>query len=197
MTPSSSAFAPGLLPLLIAGAFACTGGIDAPADGAPSGGGSGSVGVAGGAGLGPTGGSGVTSCGDDSEPSAQVMRRLTSSEYALSLQELFGLSAPPDVSQIPADGEQEGFRTIAALQSLSDQPLRAYVDIASKLGAELMADEARRAKVLGCAPSASDCLSGFVARFGKLASRRALAPAEVEGVVSRAQASGTSESDRF
>lgn len=197
MTPSSSAFAQSLLPFLVCGAFACTGGIDAPADGAASGGASGSVGAAGSAGLGTTGGTGVTSCGDESQPSAQVMRRLTSSEYSLTLQELFGLEAAPDVSQVPADGEQEGFRTIAALQSLSDQHLRAYVDIAAKLGTELMADEARRQKVLGCAPSASDCLAGFVARFGKLAYRRALTQAEVDGLVTRAQASATSEADRF
>jgi hypothetical protein len=122
---------------------------------------------------------------------------LTSGEYQLSLQELFALPAAPDVSQVPADGEQEGFRTIAALQSLSDQHLRAYVEIASKLGTELMADTTRRAQVLGCEPAASDCLASFVTRFGKLAYRRPLTPPEVDALVTRAQSSATGVEDRF
>ncbi|RYZ02412.1 MAG: DUF1592 domain-containing protein [Myxococcales bacterium] len=196
MTSSSSAFAQSVLPFLVFAALGCNGGGEPPVDAAPSGGGSGSVGSGGSAGLGSSGTSPV-SCADEAQPSAQVLRRLTSTEYQLSLQELFGLATPPEVSQVPADGDQEGFRTIAALQSLSDQHLRAYVDVASKLGTALLADEARRTKVLGCMPSASDCLPAFVARFGKLAYRRALTQLEVDSLVMRAQTSATSVEDRF
>lgn len=196
MTPFSSVLARSTLPWLAWGSLACTGGVD----GAPSpmgSGGSGSLGASGSSGLAAGGSSSPANCADETQASEQVLRRLTSMEYQLSLQELFALPAAPDVSQVPIDGEQEGFRTIAALQSLSDQHLRAYGDVAFKLGTELMTDDARRTAVLGCAPTAPECLASFVARFGKLAYRRPLTAAETTSLVTRAEASSPSVEDRF
>src|SRR6185436_15005616 len=80
---------------------------------------------------------------------SSVMRRLSKLEYRLTLQDLFRLPAAPDVTGVPEDGEQDGFRTIAALQSVSDGHLRAYLGIAETLGRDLMADAARRQTVVG------------------------------------------------
>jgi hypothetical protein len=125
------------------------------------------------------------------------MRRLSKLEYRLTLQDLFRLPAPPDISQVPEDGEQDGFRTIAALQSVSDGHLRAYLDIAESLGRDLMADTARRQSVIGCDPAQADCLSKFITSFGKLAYRRALDPTEVSSLSAKAIAAARNNDDRF
>ncbi len=194
MPVTSPAITRGLLPGLALLALACQGIIG----GTSSGNGSGAAGAA--TGGNPGGGGGGTApaaCTTERDASALVLRRLTSTEYELTLQELFALGSTPDVSSLPKDGDQEGFRTIAALQSLSDQHLRAYGDIASKLGQALLADSARRARVLGCEPSASDCLASFSARFGRLAYRRPLSEVELNDLLTRARAVGVDEQDRF
>ena len=80
---------------------------------------------------------------------------------------------------------------------MSAQHLRAYIDRAHGLADELLADTARRAKVLGCEPTASGCLRGFVTRFGKLAFRRPLETAEIDTLVNRATADALDTTDQF
>ncbi|WP_437724121.1 DUF1592 domain-containing protein [Sorangium sp. So ce861] len=129
--------------------------------------------------------------------SPSVLRRLSRLEYQLTLQDLFQLAEPPVVDSIPEDTGQGGFRTIAALQNVSDQHLRAYLAMAESLGQELMVDEARRASVLGCEPEAADCLERFVQRFGKLAYRRPLSTEEVSDLVGRASEVAQDRADAF
>jgi hypothetical protein len=69
-------------------------------------------------------------------------------------------------------------------------PSRALVEaaksIADKAAARLLADPTNRARVLGCMPTGpmdSACLKSFVARFGRRALRRPLAPEEVDRYV--------------
>lgn len=130
-------------------------------------------------------------------PSPSVLRRLSRIEYQLTLQDLFQLDEPPAIDAIPEDTGQGGFRTIAALQNVSDQHLRAYLATAETLGEELMADTARRASVLGCEPGAAGCLESFVRRFGKLAYRRPLDADEVNDLVGRAKEVARDELDAF
>ncbi|HEX6764247.1 MAG TPA: DUF1587 domain-containing protein, partial [Polyangiaceae bacterium] len=168
------------------GAAAGTGAVGAGTGGAAGASGSSSA-ASGGAGNGTsTGGtSGVTGGGsggvggqacadiDANETGSGVLRRLTKLEYGLTLEDLFALSAPPNLDGIPDDNARDGFRTSAAHQPVMDQQLlRAYLDRAKGLASELMQDSARRTTVIGCDPAASDCLGAFVARFGKLAFRR-------------------------
>ncbi|WP_234023545.1 DUF1592 domain-containing protein [Sorangium cellulosum] len=127
--------------------------------------------------------------------SPSVLRRLSRLELQLTLQDLFQLAEPPSVDNIPEDTGQNGFRTIAALQNVSDQHLRAYLGMAETLGQELMADEARRARVIGCEPGAADCLASFVSHFGKLAYRRPLIAEEVSDLVARANEVAQDEQD--
>lgn len=128
---------------------------------------------------------------------ASPLRRISSSEYQLTLQDLLQLPSPPSLDGLPADTEKEGFRVFAEVQTISAQHLRAYLQKAQELGAALMSDATRRAKVLGCEPNAPSCLEDFVTRFGRLAYRRALSEAEVAALVTRAEADALDVSDRF
>lgn len=110
---------------------------------------------------------------------------------------MFQLSAPPSLEGVPADTDKDGFKTFAEVQSVSPQHLRGYLAKASELANALFADTARRARVLGCEPTATDCLRSFVTRFGKLAYRRPLEAAEVDSIVSGATQNGVDQTDHF
>ena len=128
---------------------------------------------------------------------SSILRRLSSLEYQLTLQDLLQLSAPPSLEGLPADTEKDGFKVFAELQTVSAQHLRAYLSKAQELGTALLADSKRRAAVLGCEPSAADCLKGFVTRFGRLAYRRALTAEEIDALVARAERDALDTNDRF
>lgn len=127
---------------------------------------------------------------------ATPLRRLSNLELQLTLQDLFQLAEPPSVETIPPDNDKEGFKTFADAQTISAQHLRAYSDKARELADALLSDAARRRRVLGCEPSASDCLRSFIARFGRLAYRRALAMDELDGLTKRAQDNGLDANDQ-
>jgi hypothetical protein len=128
---------------------------------------------------------------------AGVLRRLSRDEYRLTLQDLFQLEEPPAVDRVPEDAQQNGFRTIAALQGLSDQHLLAYLEVAEQLGAELMANPTRRDRVLGCDATESGCLRKFVERFGRVAFRRALSAEEASSLAEAAQTAATDDTDAY
>jgi len=156
--------------------------------------GAGSSTGAGGAGNSPAGQT-CAQVGLDSSPS--VLRRLSNLEYQLTLQDLFQLSAPPTLDGIPPDVDRDGFRTYASIQTVSAQHLRAYIDRAHALADQLMADTARRSRVLGCEPTASGCLRAFLGRFGRLAYRRPLETVELDAIVNRATADALDATDQF
>jgi Protein of unknown function (DUF1592)/Protein of unknown function (DUF1588)/Protein of unknown function (DUF1587)/Protein of unknown function (DUF1585)/Protein of unknown function (DUF1595) len=143
--------------------------------------------------------------GDPSQPAdctktdtgPSVLRRLSKLEYRLTLQDLFHLPAPPEAAQVPEDGQQDGFHTIAALQNVSDGHLRAYLEVAETLGKELMADAPRRQAVLGCDAAQAACLKTFITTFGKLAYRRSLDDQEASALANKAVMVGRSNDDRF
>ncbi|HKO52629.1 MAG TPA: DUF1592 domain-containing protein [Polyangiaceae bacterium] len=158
-----------------------------------------------GAGAGAPSGSGGASGGSPvAEPNCEtadvgvnILRRLSGLEYQLTLQDLFQLAAPPSLEGLPADTEKDGFKVFAEVQTVSAQHLRSYLAKAQELGAALMADSKRRPAVLGCEPSASDCLEDFITRFGRLAYRRALSAEEVAALVTRAERDALDVNDRF
>jgi hypothetical protein len=179
------------------GASACQGVITEPSEGAGA-----AQNGSTGSGSGATGSGGSTgtpseACTNAADASRSVLRRLTKLEFQLTLQELFRLDAPPDVSGVPEDSDQEGFRTIAALENVSDQHLRAYLDLATELASALLADPARRAAVIGCELESDGCLDSFAQSFGKLAYRRDLEDAEVNDLVTRATAAALDVEDEY
>lgn len=139
----------------------------------------------------------ATCNGGTSDVGANILRRLSGLEYQLTLQDLFQLTTPPSLEGLPADTEKDGFKVFAAVQTVSAQHLRSYLAKAQELGAALMADSARRSRVLGCEPSAKDCLKSFIARFGRLAYRRALAAEEIDALAIRAERDALDANDRF
>jgi hypothetical protein len=177
------------------GSGAATGGTA----GASTGGAGGSTGGAGGTGA--TGGSAGTvdpAClGAAADTDVNVLRRLSGLEYQRTVQSLLQLPAPPAVDDLPADNERLGFRTFAEFQTMSAANLRAYVEKASELADDLLADAARRTAVVGCTLSDAACLGTFVTSFGRLAYRRPLEQAEVDAVTAQATEHGVDADDRF
>jgi hypothetical protein len=55
---------------------------------------------------------------------ANVLRRLSRTEYRLTLQDLFQLGSTPTTDLIPEDVEQEGFATFSEVQPITAQHLR-------------------------------------------------------------------------
>jgi hypothetical protein len=160
----------------------------------------------GGSGAGGSGTGGAAGSGGGSTPlcptvgvnaGSSVLRRLSSLEYQLTLQDLFQLPAVPTIENIPPDPAKDGFRTYSALQTISAQHLRAYLEKARTLADELLLDAARRTKVLGCEMSAAGCLKTFVTRLGKLAYRRPLEAVEVDAIVNRATTNALDAIDQF
>lgn len=99
--------------------------------------------------------------------------------------------------EVPDDGRQDGFASIAALQTLSDGHLRGYIDVAAALAEQLMLDTTRRRAVLGCEPTTTGCLDTFIKTFGRLSYRRALTAEESTGLQQKAIAVGRDQLDRF
>lgn len=126
-----------------------------------------------------------------------LLRRLSNTEYQLTTQDLFALAEPPAVDKLPADNTKDGFKTFAEVQSMSAQHLRAYIDKARELADALLADSARRTRVVACDASKTTCVRDFVARFGKLAFRRALSSTEIESYAVRAEANALDADDRI
>jgi len=148
-------------------------------------------------GGGVSGGPATDTCNAAADVGSNVLRRLSSLEYQLTLQDLFQLSAPPSLEGLPADTEKDGFKVFAEVQTVSAQHLRGYLAKAQELGAALLADSARRAKVVGCDPAATTCLRDFLTRFGRLSYRRALTSAELDALVARAEANALDVPDRI
>lgn len=121
----------------------------------------------------------------DVGPSA--LRRLTKTEYARTLQQLFELDATPAVDAVPNEAERDGFGVHTNLQTLSAQHLRAYLQEATNQANALLADPERVARVIRCEPTDANCLRTFVGRFGRLAYRRPLTADEVNGLVTAAK----------
>jgi hypothetical protein len=109
------------------------------------------------------------------------LRRLSRHEYDNTLRDLLADNSRPGGVLLPED-TLTPFDNDAGKQ----QPSLAYVEAAELVGREaaqrLVADAARRDAVLGCVPTSaldSDCMRGFVQRFGRRALRRSLAPHEI------------------
>lgn len=140
---------------------------------------------------------GATCAETGTDVGANVLRRLSRLEYQLTLQDLFHLPSPPAIDDLPADVVQSGFTSFSALQHVSPQHLRAYLDTVERLLAELSADPERFDEVVGCDPTAPACLDTFIQQFGRLAFRRALTPDEVTELTSKAMEFGSDGADQI
>jgi len=133
----------------------------------------------------------------DTDVGPGVLRRLTRFEYLSTVQDLLALDSVPSLDALPPDAEAGGFTTVAELQSVSAQHVGVYVDSAEALARALMANAARREKVVGCDISQDTCLDDFLKRFGARTFRRPLEADELTSLRSRALELAEDESDRF
>lgn len=166
------------LSLAAAATAACSGQIGEPGGSGVTGGPGSSTRAAGGSGTAVGGGS-------DSQPGPFIaapggMQRLTQSQYAHSLRDLFGdwLTTPFDLE---ADLVEEGFSNVGSARvSTSSQGVEKYNTAAMAVAAQAM-DTTRRTSFIGCTPtSISDpCVATFVRRFGRRVFRRPLLDEEV------------------
>lgn len=145
----------------------------------------------------PDGGSASVSCNAVQDVGPSALRRLSNVELQLTLQDLFLLDTAPSVDDVPADNEKDGFKTFTEVQALSAQHLRAYLQLSGQLADALLSDQRRRAAVIGCEPTAVDCLRAFSARFGRLAYRRTLDTQEITALTTRAQTNALDDTDAF
>lgn len=128
---------------------------------------------------------------------ANVFARLSRVEYQQTVQDLFQLPVPPEIELIPADIDRHGFTSFAELQTVTAQHLKAYLDTAGLLFDDLLAESSRFNAVVGCVPGETECLSGFISRFGRLAFRRTLTTEELTALTTAAQTNAVDAEDQI
>ncbi|HEY7773954.1 MAG TPA: DUF1592 domain-containing protein [Marinagarivorans sp.] len=133
------------------------------------------------------------------EPKASpsTFKRLSQQEYANTLQALFQLDTPPDVSAIPDDPTVHNFKTIASVQSVQVSHLSGYIAVAGEQAEALMNSAQRRERVLGCDYNNAGCLYNFISDFGRLAFRRPLSSEEVNRIQQFALGNSRSTQEQF
>lgn len=131
-------------------------------------------------------------CGNDrglpAVPPANL-HRLSATQYANTVRSMFGDDVV--VPAIEADIKLHGFTSIATGElTITPFALEQYEIAARDLARQVIANPARRERVVGCATADETCIAEFFARFGRRAWRRPLTAAELESiaaVVARAE----------
>lgn len=114
-------------------------------------------------------------------PGEQVLPRLTTLQYANSLDSLFGPGLP-SVELEPDTNPYLFYNIGAASTTLSELGVQQYEEAADQITTFVFDDTARRDALVGCVPAAPGdaCVEGFLADFGRRAFRRPLTPVELE-----------------
>jgi Protein of unknown function (DUF1592)/Protein of unknown function (DUF1588)/Protein of unknown function (DUF1595)/Protein of unknown function (DUF1587)/Protein of unknown function (DUF1585) len=127
-------------------------------------------------------------------------RRLTVREYDNLLNDLLGDSSRPSAAAIPED-PRAPFDNAYAKQVASQALIEGLNKISWDAVDRLLTDVPRRDKVVGCKPAAvgtdAVCFRSFIERFGRLAFRRPLTPAEVSSFESKFAPLGTEANDFY
>ncbi|MBX3245951.1 MAG: DUF1588 domain-containing protein [Myxococcales bacterium] len=119
-------------------------------------------------------------------PPPAGLRTLTPRQYVASVRTVLGLAAEDD-APVRAVG-QWATSVAAARGGFSPTTVEAYEGAAREIVAYVLADEARRSRLVPCAPDADGCAREVLARVGRRAYRRALTEEELarwHGVFSR------------
>jgi hypothetical protein len=115
-------------------------------------------------------------------PAGGRLRRLTAAQFRNTLRDLLGNDVV--IGDIEPDSLREGFASVGATYTtISARGIEQYDAAAQAVAHQVFADPARRAQVLGCAPttgSAEACLRAFVTAFGRRAWRRPLTSEELD-----------------
>lgn len=109
------------------------------------------------------------------------LRRLTRHEYDNAIRDLLGDTTRPGLSKLPEDAI-DPFDNDYTTQLPSGALIDSIETLAEEAALRLLADRARRDRVVGCTPSGpgdAACLRAFITSFGRLALRRPLADDEI------------------
>jgi hypothetical protein len=145
-------------------------------------------GPAGDPGATPPGGNGAGSAPGGAStpgaPSAGVapLRRLSAEQYRNTVRDLLGLPDAVVVTALPPDEVVADKFISNVVRPLQAADLDRYAEVAGLLAGKALADPARFAGLVPCAPAAGDaaCASRFIEGFGRRAYRRPLTPLEVQ-----------------
>jgi hypothetical protein len=175
-------------------AGACTGVIGPSAErhsgvaGAAGGGATGSgmvTGVGGGV-AGGSGGSAPVVYTPPDSPGTIVMRRLSAAEYDNTIRDLLFTTKPASASYpLPTDGSDTEFSNIGSALSLTPDDAGRYEAAAYGLVDELLADTARKSKVVTCNidTGGDACATQVLKSFARRAWRRPVTDDEAKGLV--------------
>lgn len=114
------------------------------------------------------------------EAVASPMRRLTTTEYANSIQFLTGEKVSTPIEAI--DYDTYDFSSVGAgFVTLSEQGIEQFNAAAQAVAQRALATSEGVSRIVGCTPTSAEdpCIEAFVKRFGRLAWRRALEADEV------------------
>src|SRR5687768_2033495 len=105
-----------------------------------------------------------------------ALRRLTSTQYRNSVEDLLGPAAAAALKvKLEDDARLSGLTAIgASVTSPSPRATELHEQAAEQIVTAALADVSRRQALVGCDPAQPNCLEGFVERFGLRAWRRPL-----------------------
>lgn len=140
----------------------------------------------------PPGGPGTTTTPPPPPPPGAALfapvqsPRLTQRQFVNTIRDLLGDAAAAVAARVDLDDPiglgDHRFRTMrAAVTGFDDLDIERLDGIAFEIARAVFEDAAGRARLVGCTPTTADgdCAKGFVARLGRLAYRRPLAPEEI------------------
>ncbi len=141
----------------------------------------------------------LAACGNDRElPGVPpvALHRLTAPQYANTVRALFGEDVI--VPAVEPDIKLHGFTSIATGElTIGPVALEQYEAAARDVAHQVIADPARRTRVVGCETPIEPCIGEFFARFGRRAWRRPLTTAELEAIANVIEAAETAVADRW
>lgn len=127
-------------------------------------------------------------------PGPAGIRRLTGNQYTSSVRVLLGEGAAAKAAP-PEDASDNGYDTVGAAKfALSAPQIGELDDSARAIASAVVTDNAAFAAIVPCTPTGpadAACQQQFIEKFGRLAWRRPLTPAEVQQVLDVAQAAAT------
>jgi len=131
-------------------------------------------------------------------PEPVTLRRLTQSQYANALHDLFGEAVIVPRALEP-DTARAGSRAVGAAEtSVSPRGTEQYQDAAYAVAEQVLRDPARRAAAVPCAPSGpgdATCAASFVRAVGRKVWRRPLTEDEVTRLAAVVTRAGTTLAD--
>ncbi len=113
---------------------------------------------------------------ENGDPGPAFTRRLNQREYVNTVQQLLGIDASTEASQLAQDVASGGFSNAAVLQQVTAFHVERYQAAAVSIADKLIADSTKLSQVVGCdlTSNTDACLKTFIKTFGRRVFRRPL-----------------------